>query len=451
MQPAVTVAVQSATTTSGPQSAAAMWGNRVMAGASTFLSALEQLLAAVPLSGTPSPGTAVAGATDTAADNAAVATPLLPSPATQPLQPALPADQPVIATRSDDSPPPSSAQLPGAAAVLPEAPEVAALVPEAAELVTPRAPASPSTGVRDPAPARRGAPKQPAVIPDATSKMPAAAVPLMPPVVAAQEPIEQSQPVPAATPPPKPAPAPAAVADQPPPVGGKQDTAKPTASFDAAAAPSAMPAAAAAPPVAAPIHAATEPAAPLVVQQPAPEPQAVRLAATDAPPAPSSHTGSPAAQIAPALVQVGHAADGATRLTVRLDPPELGQVQVRIERPPEAPARVEITVEKPETLTLLLRDQPQLQRALDQAGVPAEGRSVTFHLAAQEAAQRSEPATAPAAGVAAGGPSDDGSHGAPRNGGQPRRQTTGTPDLDPVELAAVAPSGWVRGGIDITA
>ena len=85
---------------------------------------------------------------------------------------------------------------------------------------------------------------------------------------------------------------------------------------------------------------------------------------------------------------MGHAPDGAQRLTVRLDPPELGQVQVRIDRPPDAPARVEITVEKPETLTLLLRDQPQLQHALDQAGVPPEGRSVTFHIASPEPASR---------------------------------------------------------------
>ena len=130
-----------------------------------------------------------------------------------------------------------------------------------------------------------------------------------------------------------------------------------------------------------------------------------------------------AAQIAPALVQMGHAPDGAQRLTVRLEPPELGQVQVRIDRPPEAPARVEITVEKAETLTLLLRDQPQLQRALDQAGVPAEGRSVTFHVASPEpTARRASRRPRPAPGVAAGGLSGDGSHGASRQGGQSARQ-----------------------------
>jgi len=62
-------------------------------------------------------------------------------------------------------------------------------------------------------------------------------------------------------------------------------------------------------------------------------------------------------QIAPALVAMGHAPDGAQRLT----PQGLGQARVRIDRPPDAAARVDITVEKTEALTLLPRDQPQLQ------------------------------------------------------------------------------------------
>ena len=81
---------------------------------------------------------------------------------------------------------------------------------------------------------------------------------------------------------------------------------------------------------------------------------------------------SPAAQVAPALCSLAQASDGSSRLTLRLDPAELGHVQIRIDRPQDAPARVEITAERPETLALLQRDQPQLQRALDQAGVPLE-------------------------------------------------------------------------------
>ena len=73
-------------------------------------------------------------------------------------------------------------------------------------------------------------------------------------------------------------------------------------------------------------------------------------------------------------------------MTLRLEPAELGQVQIRIDRPQDAPAQVDISVQRPETLTLLLRDQPQLQRALDQAGVPADGRSLTLHMAPPDSA-----------------------------------------------------------------
>jgi flagellar hook-length control protein FliK len=196
---------------------------------------------------------------------------------------------------------------------------------------------------------------------------------------------------------------------------------------------------------------AIDPTAPVLPISP--DPVVHPAASTDTANAPvaSARAGTPAAQVAPTLVQMAHAPDGAQRLTVRLEPPELGHVQVRIDRLPEAPARVEITVEKAETLTLLLRDQPQLQRALDQAGVPAEGRSITFHVASLEPTPRSEPATAPAPSVAAGGPSDDGSHGAPRNGGQPGRQHAGASEGPDPRFTPIVLPGWVRGGLDITA
>ena len=65
---------------------------------------------------------------------------------------------------------------------------------------------------------------------------------------------------------------------------------------------------------------------------------------------------------------------------IRLAPTELGHVQVRIERPADAPARVVLAVERPDTLMLLMRDQPQLNRALDAAGVPPDGRTLQFAL-----------------------------------------------------------------------
>jgi hypothetical protein len=71
---------------------------------------------------------------------------------------------------------------------------------------------------------------------------------------------------------------------------------------------------------------------------------------------------------------------GQTQLTLRLTPPELGQLRIDLHRVPGAPTVVEIRVEKPETLGLLVHSQPQLHQALDQAGVPAAGRSLSFSL-----------------------------------------------------------------------
>ena len=98
----------------------------------------------------------------------------------------------------------------------------------------------------------------------------------------------------------------------------------------------------------------------------------------------SSEPPRPAAQIAPVMVSLAHTGNGTERLTLRLEPAELGQVHIRIERSQESPAKVEITVERPETMTLLLRDQHDLHRALDQAGVPADGRTLSFQLASHD-------------------------------------------------------------------
>ncbi len=148
-------------------------------------------------------------------------------------------------------------------------------------------------------------------------------------------------------------------------------------------------------------------------------------------------------------MSLSHAPDGTQRLTLRLDPPELGQVHVRIDRLPDTPAHVEITVQRPETLVLLLRDQPQLQRALDQAGVPADGRSITFHVAPADTVLRAE-ASAPglAPGTAnAGQAGGDGSHAAFRHGSHPGQAKESDDDTTP----SVTFAHWVRAGIDITA
>jgi flagellar hook-length control protein FliK len=154
---------------------------------------------------------------------------------------------------------------------------------------------------------------------------------------------------------------------------------------------------------------------------------------------PAPHA-SPASQVAPALLSLATSTAGTQRLTLRLEPAELGTVQVRIDRPAAAPVHVEISVSRPETLTLMLRDQAQLQHTLDQAGVPAEGRTVSFHLAGQDADSMSRQA---------GGFGHSATNGqTPRNGAAAGGVTD--PD-DDVQLPSPSQMRWQRVGLDITA
>lgn len=154
---------------------------------------------------------------------------------------------------------------------------------------------------------------------------------------------------------------------------------------------------------------------------------------------------SPAAQLAPALVSLTHTSNGAQRLTVQLQPPELGPVTVQVDRHGDAPVRVEITVQRPETLALLVRDQPQLQQALTQAGLPGDGRSVTLHLAPPPPAATAH-GSASFTAVGGGGSSQGGGQPSPH---PPRWDAA--PDVEEHEAAQPIVSRWLRAGLDITA
>ncbi len=160
---------------------------------------------------------------------------------------------------------------------------------------------------------------------------------------------------------------------------------------------------------------------------------------------------SPAGQVAPALVSLAQAPGGAQRLTLHLEPATLGHVQIQIDRAPDATARVEITVQRPQTLDLLIRDQPQLQHALDQAGVPADGRTLTLHLAPQDTSGSSFGAQGGApgnTGFGAGPGSNGFGNGSSRNGGGANGNAGSDTDTPPT---GAQPSRLYRAGLDITA
>ncbi len=74
------------------------------------------------------------------------------------------------------------------------------------------------------------------------------------------------------------------------------------------------------------------------------------------------------------------ARSGKTHFDISLDPAELGRIDVRIAVDRNGQVTSHLTVEKPETLSMLRQDAPQLQRALDDAGLKTGGNGLSFSL-----------------------------------------------------------------------
>jgi flagellar hook-length control protein FliK len=86
---------------------------------------------------------------------------------------------------------------------------------------------------------------------------------------------------------------------------------------------------------------------------------------------------------------VSRAHEGLRRFEIRLDPPELGRIDVRLDVDRGGNVTSRLTVERAETLDLLRRDAPQLERALQQAGLNTEG-GLQFSLRDQNFANRDQ-------------------------------------------------------------
>jgi flagellar hook-length control protein FliK len=113
------------------------------------------------------------------------------------------------------------------------------------------------------------------------------------------------------------------------------------------------------------------------------QPQLPSAAATPAPVGPLSVT--PAANAAVplsglALEIAASARSGKSRFEIRLDPADLGRIDVRINVDRNGQVTSHLTVEKPETLSMLRQDAPQLQRALDDAGFKTGNGGLQFSL-----------------------------------------------------------------------
>lgn len=68
-------------------------------------------------------------------------------------------------------------------------------------------------------------------------------------------------------------------------------------------------------------------------------------------------------------------------ITLQLDPPELGRVEVRMEFGKDKSVKAHLVVEKPETYLMLQRDAAALERALQNAGLETDSDSLNYQMA----------------------------------------------------------------------
>jgi flagellar hook-length control protein FliK len=76
---------------------------------------------------------------------------------------------------------------------------------------------------------------------------------------------------------------------------------------------------------------------------------------------------------------------GVNRFDIRLDPAEMGRIDVRMEVKKDGNVAAHLVVDRPETLDLLQRDSRALQQALNDAGLQANSDSLNFSLRDQNA------------------------------------------------------------------
>jgi flagellar hook-length control protein FliK len=105
---------------------------------------------------------------------------------------------------------------------------------------------------------------------------------------------------------------------------------------------------------------------------------------------------APAVALSGLAVEIlARAREGKNRFEIRLDPPELGRIDVHLRMDRDGNVTSRLYVERSETLDLLRRDAPQLERALNQAGLKTSDQGMEFTLRDQgfgrEPGARNEP------------------------------------------------------------
>ncbi|HKQ44298.1 MAG TPA: flagellar hook-length control protein FliK [Rhizomicrobium sp.] len=95
-------------------------------------------------------------------------------------------------------------------------------------------------------------------------------------------------------------------------------------------------------------------------------------------------TSQPAPNLPALAVEIAaKSQSGAKQFEIRLDPPELGRVDVRLSIDATGKASAHLTADQPQTLSLLQKDAPLLTRALREAGLDVAQDGLNFSLRQQ--------------------------------------------------------------------
>ena len=128
------------------------------------------------------------------------------------------------------------------------------------------------------------------------------------------------------------------------------------------------------------------------------------LSTMQAPPGPPppvpQHPAAPSEAVSLAAVPIAivtRAEAGERKFEIRLDPPDLGRIEVQLNVDGSGRATSHLVVDRADTLDLLRRDAPALERALQSAGLTTDNGSLQFSLRDQSFAGREQAPPAPLA------------------------------------------------------
>ncbi|HUC52200.1 MAG TPA: flagellar hook-length control protein FliK [Xanthobacteraceae bacterium] len=165
---------------------------------------------------------------------------------------------------------------------------------------------------------------------------------------------------------------------------------------------------------------------------------AANVAATSQTVAPAANAATtPTVSLAGLPVAIASRAQaGSSQFDIRLDPPELGRIEVQLSVDGNGQVTSHITADRQDTLNLLQNQQPQLQQALEQAGLKTSDSGMQFSLRDQSFAGQQQ---------------QNQNFGQNGNGAQANTQQVVVPDssLSAVDTTQIYSRLNLRSGLDI--